>query len=933
MTTPYEQVRQVAQVLLKSAPRPIPEGCIREHVERASKLVALGEEECGRLVKELETIFNVTIGVGAILDDPTGHEQWLETRHAEIEAATGWKYWKRYSRLLEEEENWPPEVIDRTDKLVDDVLGRIEYPARPGAWDRRGVICGNVQSGKTAHYTGLICKAADAGYKLIVVLAGGHDNLRSQTQLRLDEGFLGYENSQVFLEGGRKLIGVGKLDPSCPAPDSITNSSQNGDFNRAVAERFKIEPGGKPLLFVVKKNAGVLKNLLRWVEFYATAGTEGRKLVRGVPLLVIDDEADYASVDTGVGNIGEDGKPDPDYDPKAINGLIRRLLFHFEQTAYVGYTATPFANIFIHEKGKTDKHGEDLFPRSFIINMPAPSNYVGPARVFGHDADPGANLEARAALPIIRPVDDFQAWLPDTHKNGHRPGELPETLQEAIRSFVLVCAARRSRGQASKHNSMLVHVTRFTNVQEPVARQITEELTWIEQVIKRGQGASDEALLPQLRKLWEEDFEPTTGKMNASRLVGEDEYSTPGWEEIESNLPEAVRWIKVRIVNGTAGDILDYAANSSQGLSVIAIGGDKLSRGLTLEGLSVSYYLRSTRMYDTLMQMGRWFGYRPGYLDLCRLYTTPELISKYQHISVASEELRNRFDEMARAGSTPEQYGHRVRCHSELLITSGVKMRHGIQMELTYAGAISETISLYRDEDTLRRNLQVTKDFVENLGPSGRSTDKPLSTLIWEHVPTEKVLDEFLAKFRVPNDLDKVRIPLIRAYIQDCVRDGELTEWTVALISSTLKGAKTLAIGGHEVGLIRRQHIGKDLDRENLEARYILRRLVSPSDESLDMTKPDRDSALAATREAWKADPNRAAEGSKVPDVAGGVQLRDRRPATRGLLLVYPLEPGQASVAMAPIGFAISFPGSSRTARLKYRVNNIYFAQEFGASE
>ncbi|AMV40490.1 Z1 domain-containing protein [Planctomyces sp. SH-PL62] len=934
MTTPYEQVRQVAQVLLKSAPRPLPDGCIREQVEQARKLVPLDDEDRDRLVRELETLFNVTIGIGAILVDQAGHEPWLETRHAEIEAATGWRYWKRYARLLEEEANWPPKVIDRTDKLIEEVLGWIEYPARPGAWDRRGLICGNVQSGKTAHYTGLICKAADAGYKLIVVLAGGHDNLRSQTQLRLDEGFLGYESSQIFQEGGMKLVGVGNLDPSCPAPDTITNSSQNGDFNRAVADRFKIQPGGKPLLFVVKKNAGVLKNLLRWVEFYATPGAEGRKLVRGVPLIVIDDEADYASVDTGVGNINEDGKPDPDHDPKAINGLIRKLLYHFEQTAYIGYTATPFANIFIHEKGKTAKHGEDLFPRSFIKNMPAPSNYVGPARVFGHDADPEAGLEEREPLPIIRPIADYQGWVPDKHKNGHVPGELPDTLKEAIRAFVLVCAARRARGQAMKHSSMLVHVTKFTNVQETISRQIAEEMTWIEQVLRRGQGAAGEALMPQLKALWERDFEPTTDRMNATRLSGEDEYQALVWEEVEAHLQDAARWIKVRVVNGMAGDILDYSANASQGLSVIAIGGDKLSRGLTLEGLSVSYYLRSTKMYDTLMQMGRWFGYRPGYLDLCRLYTTDELIGWYEHISIASEELRSRFDEMALARSTPEQYGHRVRCHPDLLITSGVKMRHGVQMELTYSGGISETISLFRDRPTLARNRSAVEDFVASLGkPRERTDKKPLATLIWDGVPTERVLDDFLGRFRVPNDVDKVRIPLIRSYIQNCLREDELTEWTVALISSSQKEAEQREIGGHRVGLIKRQHIGQDFKADDERARYTIRRLVSPSDETLDMTKADIAAALDATRQAWGADPNRSADGKKEPDVPGGVQIRDRRPVTRGLLLIYPLEPGPAAVEEIPIGFAISFPGGSRTERLRYRVNNVYFAQEFGGEE
>jgi hypothetical protein len=928
MTTPYEQARQVAQVLLKSAPRPLPEGCIRENVEKASSVVRLEKEDIDRLVRELEALFNVSIGVGAILEDTTGHEPWLVARHGEIEAATGWRYWKRYARLLEEEEGWPPEVLDRTAKLIDEVLGRIEYPARSGSWDRRGLVCGHVQSGKTAHYAGLICKAADAGYKLIVVLAGAHDSLRSQTQLRLDEGFLGYESSQMFRAEGMKLVGVGKLDPGCPPPDTITNRSENGDFNRSTADRFKIQPGGKPLLFVVKKNASVLKNLVRWVDFYATPGAGGRKMVRGVPLLVIDDEADYASVDTGVGNIDEEGKPDPDHDPKAINGLIRKLLYHFEQTAYVGYTATPFANIFIHEKGRTDEHGEDLFPRSFIVNLPAPSNYVGPARVFGHDADPGAGLVERPPLPIICPIHDHAAWMPDKHKKDHVPGDLPDSLRDAIRSFVLVCAARRARGQTTSHNSMLVHVTRFINVQDRVYRQVVEEMTWIEQVLKRGEGAAEDALMPHLRTLWEGTFVPTTHKMNEARDSEEEAYPSLTWATIEPHLHDAVRWIKVRVVNGSAGDVLDYAANESQGLSVIAIGGDKLSRGLTLEGLSVSYYLRASKMYDTLMQMGRWFGYRPGYLDLCRLYTTDELVEWYEHISVASEELRNCFDQMALAHATPVEYGLRVRCHPDMIITSGVKMRHGFPLEISYAGGISETISLFRDAQSLKRNRAATEEFVAGLGaPLPRG--KALSSVLWAGVPGEKVVDDFLGRISVPNDVDKVRIPLLQAYIRDRLRDGELTEWVVALISSSQQATPHL-FGGHSIGLIRRKHTKPEIRTGDDTTRYAIRRLVSPSDELLDLDPADRDAALEETRRAWQSDQGRFRDRDTEPTVAGGVYIRHRRPPTRGLLLIYPLHPEEAKVSEAPIGFAISFPGSPRAGRLQYRVNNVYWAQEYG---
>jgi hypothetical protein len=929
VTTPYDQLKQISQVLLKTAPRPLPDGCIREQVTRTNDMMfKLPGTDVDRLVRELEGAFNVSMGVGAVLEDPTDHLPWLVGKFGEIEAASGWRYWKRYARLLEEEKSWSPDVLDRTGKLIDQVLEQLEYPKRPGAWDRRGLVCGHVQSGKTAHYTGLICKAADAGYKLIVVIAGAHDDLRSQTQLRLDEGFLGYESSQIVRDGGMKPVGVGILDPGCQPPDTITNSTQNGDFNRAVADRFLIQPGGKPLLFVIKKNASVLKNLVRWVDFSAGHGhgPEGHPLVRGVPLLVIDDEADYASVDTGEGTVDEDGNPDPDHDPRAINGLIRKLLFHFEQKAYVGYTATPFANIFIHNKGKTDDHGEDLFPRSFIVNLPAPSNYVGPARVFGHDPDPDAGLEERDALPIIRHARDYQTWLPDKHKKDETPGNLPPSLKEALRAFVLTCAARRARGQVTVHNSMLVHVTRFVQVQERVAGQIRDEIDFIAQVLTRGEGETS-GVLPALRELWDRDFVPTTRGVNRMRQEDEEEYPAIAWKKIEPHLVDAARWIKVRVINGTAGDALDYAKNEEQGLSVVAIGGDKLSRGLTLEGLSVSYYLRASKMYDTLMQMGRWFGYRPGYLDLCRLYTTDELIEWYEHISVASEELRMCFDQMAHAHATPLEYGLRVRCHPEMLITSGVKMRHGFPMEISYAGGISETISFLRDPEILRRNRQAIERFLAGLkGPPKR--EKPLAPAVWTGVSGETIIDEFLSLMTVPDDADKVRIPLLREYIQDRMRDGELKTWTVALISSSQEKT-THQIAGQKVGLLKRKHIGSELKADDSKTRYVIRRLVNPVDEMLDLDAAAQEKALKETRAAWQADSGRDQDKNE-PERASGVVIRTLRPATAGLLLIYPLQPEEAKVAEIPFGFAISFPGSTRARKLQYKVNNIYWSQEYG---
>ena len=329
-----------------------------------------------RVTDELIRRFSLWIGRDTMLKSDDGHEAWLS-----VSRKRDWRYWQRYREWLERTLSF--KAIEGLDKSTDTVLGLLEDPLRVGTWDRRGLIVGHVQSGKTGHYTGLICKAADAGYKIVIVLAGLHNNLRSQTQMRLDEGFLGFETKPVAEE--MQIVGVGEIngDPGI-RPNFATNRTNSGDFTTNVARNLGISPEQRPWLFVVKKNKTVLDRLLKWIRNHVADLHEqesGRRIVTNLPLLVIDDEADHASVDTGEQVFDEDGKPDDEHQPTAINRLVRRILFSFARSAYVGYTATPFANIFIHERGKTREEGPDLFPSAFIVNLAAPSNYIGPARV------------------------------------------------------------------------------------------------------------------------------------------------------------------------------------------------------------------------------------------------------------------------------------------------------------------------------------------------------------------------------------------------------------------------------------------------------------------------------------------------------------------------------------------------------------------------
>ena len=895
---------------------------------------------------ELIRRFSLWVGQDTTLQNNEGHRPWLNAVRKQ-----DWRYWQRYREWLEGNLSW--KTVDALDQSTDTILGLLEDPLREGSWDRRGLVVGHVQSGKTGSYTGLICKAADAGYKIIIVLAGMHNNLRSQTQIRLDEGFLGFAThpDPEIVE----FIGVGKdgLDAGIK-PNCATNRSDKGDFNTRIARHLAITPEQRPWLFVVKKNKTVLKRLFDWIRNHAANTKDpetGRKLVTHLPLLVIDDEADHASVDTGEQVFDTEGKPDEDHEPKAINSLIRKILHAFTRSAYIGYTATPFANIFIHERGETREEGADLFPAAFIVNLAAPSNYVGPARVFGLATPEGR----KGGLPLVREIEDYatgdgrRGWMPQKHPNGHHPRHegkdiLPPSLIEAIDAFLLACTVRRIRRQQNEHCSMLVHVTRYTSVQREVHRQIEDNVRHLRQRILRR--IDHEQEMERMKKLWEEDFLPSA---EAVQICQPDlaTLALPSWNEIQALLPDTISELEVRMINGTAKDALNYSEHEGTGLKVIAIGGDKLSRGLTLEGLCVSYFLRASKMYDTLMQMGRWFGYRPGYLDLCRLYTTGELVEWFGHIAEAAEELREEFDLMAASGATPREYGLKVQSHPVLMVTSRLKMRTAKNLMLSFSGQVLETVSLFREPLELEKNLHAAKRLVDAMGEpaevgpersrNGR-TDKWAGGFLWSNVPATDIV-EFLLAYKTHPAAHKVNSAMLAEFVGSMSRVGELTHWTVALIG----------VGSGEewefTPSVRVRMNKRTADKQRTD-RYSIGRLLDPKDEAIDLGEAEWKAALAITRSARKPDAARL-QDSREPEIPNGPAIRKVRGfgaegiaahPERGVLLIYTLDASKAEIdfpAGTPpvIAFGISFPGSYSGVKVEYKVNNVLWEQEYGPSE
>ncbi|MEW1660511.1 Z1 domain-containing protein [Streptomyces sp. NPDC093707] len=860
-----------------------------------------------RLAKEIEQVTAVFQEGSSGLDDgdTTKHEPWLP----EAKNDRDWEFWERYRRYLEDVRNLPPAVVRRLDQSTDEVLSQLEDPRREGSWRRTGLVIGQVQSGKTGQYIGLASKAVDAGYQLVVILAGIHNDLRSQTQLRVDEGLLGFDsqhqqrsNEAGSRMGAGRMPGAKRLDIASP-----TNSSEKGDFGRSAANAFNsVRLGHFPVVLVVKKHWKILEYLRNWVkEVKGTEDETGRTVIRDIPLFVIDDEADNASVNT---------KRDPEADPTRTNGAIRELMRTFDKSAYVGYTATPFANIYIDPDVEHPTFGADLFPDSFIRALPSPSNYLGPERVFGLQVD-DEDEEDVAPLPLLRSVNDAERWIPSKHKSSFVPSDdLPLSLREAIASFVLACAARKARGQARMHNSMLVHVTRFTAVQRIVHDQVFDYLGFLKDSLRDRHGQASQQTTAEFRTLWERDFVPTTDQFPTG------EVEPLSWEEVSEHVQSALRKIVVRTVNGASRDALEYYEHRRNGFWVIAIGGQKLSRGLTLEGLTVSYYLRTSNTYDTLLQMGRWFGYRPGYEDLCRLYTTPALQAKYVEVTAATDELRREVEEMAALDLTPSQFGFKVRASSlGLTITAPNKMRQGIPVRLSYSGEGPETTLFNLSKRVRENNLKLLEDLVRRMDSTSAPEPEALGgSVIWTGVPREAV-SEFLSKYVTDSMAARVRPRFIAKYIDKCANVNELSEWTVRLVGKAAT-EETQEVANRKIGPVSRAPINDP--GYKTDGRYIIRRLVSPKDEQTGLDPDQVSTALENTQKAAEKK-----KKVKVPRAPSGEHLRHQRRPDQALLLIYLVDLAEREIsAQHPplVGFQVNFPRSEHQAETEYVVNSIW---------
>jgi len=681
-----------------------------------NKNIFLDEIGFDNIKQEAEKLFDVKMEEGIVIQ---GEEQkqrdttwWSNKVKLELEQNDKNYYWNRYKKYIQE--FLPPEVVKTIDDDTDRIIDNIGNP-NLNQFDIYGMVVGHVQSGKTSNYASVVCKAADAGYKFIVIIAGDKNNLRNQTQKRINESFIG-KNIE------NKTIGVGLIDNiKSKLPISLTTIEK--DFNTKDADKnsqgINFDNITSPILLVIKKNTSTLTSVISWLK------NQYKNKIPEHSMLVIDDESDYASINTK-----------EDEDPTTINRKIRALLGIFHKSSYVAYTATPYANIFIDhqveelEKVKVDNKNKeldiskDLFPRDFIYALDAPTNYFGARKIF---------LENRNKY--IVEIDDYEDYLPIKHKKDYELIDLPKSLYEAIQIFLLNIAIRYLRGDENKHNSMLVHISRFSDIHSKIALLIQNYLEPIKEDIKvygkLPNATKQSSNIEQLSKIFEKNYNNI-------------EFS---FDDVVKKLSEIIPTVVVREEHQKSKTRIEYRDDIPS--NIIAVGGISLSRGFTLEGLNISYFIRSTIFYDTLMQMGRWFGYRVGYEDLCKIYMPYSVAEYFTQIIEATEELMVSFKDMAKEDKTPLDFGLAVKQHPDSLLQVTARNKRKKTEKIIHSmnlnGMLKESVRFLKDIDIHKQNYNILENTIIGLN---KNYTRKGNHYIWRDVNKE-VIQNFLEDFNI----------------------------------------------------------------------------------------------------------------------------------------------------------------------------------------
>lgn len=789
-----------------------------------------------KILAERRSIINSRVKLvkrGAIVDAEELPEPWYVGPGARD------TYWPALKSHLEADEAWHA-AVPSLDASSDSILTMLADPNSERI-QTRGLVVGYVQSGKTASFTATIAKAADAGYRMFIVLSGVHNSLRSQTQIRLDE----------------------QLTDLNPAK-WLSLTSEHQDFGNPVKALPLVAGSKLRLLAVVKKNVSRLERLREWLE---TAHAQGG--LENCPVLIIDDEADQASVNT---------HKDPDLDRTRINEELVALLA-LPRVAYLGYTATPFANVLANPADASD-----IYPRTFIISLPKPAGYFGAEELFALGKSEDELTSDEQPPDVIRFVGPTEIPFYQVRRNQAFIPVVTDSLQDAVRWFVIATAARRLRSGETKHSSMLVHTT--VRIQPQL-----DYVTALGDYIKTLKFEVDSDNLEKWKAQWSSETLRESGSKYG--------YAAIQFEDLVPEIRKTLKALTVVADNSESDDRLIYGKEPE---TVIAVGGNTLSRGLTLHGLISSYFLRTASTYDSVLQMGRWFGYRPGYEDLPRVWTTKDLAEDFRFLSEVERDLRKEIDRYSGGLMTPRDLAVRILLHPRMNVTSRLKMSFAVSASASYSEHRPQTTYFaHRDVKVAKNNLSAVLTLVSEVSPESFSIQPSFITA--RDVGYEPVLS-FIKKYNFHSSSEMSDGSAVR-YVEQQLENGSLERWDIAIVTRQ-SSTRSVPLGfASEVNAISRSQLLVSSDPETANIGTLMSRqdrLVGLENYKLTVDNSDREIQNA------------------------------RNQLGRALLLVYPIEKTSApregaelrtslSAIEDQIGLAIVFPiaaeGSEESDRIQ----------------
>ena len=657
--------------------------------------------------------------------------------------------WNRYKKTLEAK-RWTKELIDQMDRSTTTIVGMMAPPGVP-KFNYKGLAVGRVQSGKTGNFIGVLAKAADAGYRMVIVLGGTTNTLRYQTQDRIQKDLISIDDpSWTWLTSAICRPGSLEIMP--------------GDFGQVSPAAGEAVMASQKSIGVIKKNAVILRNLKAWV------GATSAQAKSQCPVLIIDDECDQASVNSA----------DPDSNPTTINRLIREIIGMLPKVTYIGYTATPFANVFIDPEVEGD-----LYPKDFIVSLPKSEFYFGPERIFGRDpitgettGQPGANILREISDPdveCVRPPSGAAAAQAFRF-------EIPPTLSKAIVYFILNSSARIWREKNvlnepgnGEFKSMLINTSQKQRIHSMTMEKVQPFVSQLKSDFAAGKTDASWS------KLWMEETE----KLNSDEVGCKHPKVT--YEQLKQHLQETLNRIEVIKSNSSGEQVSNlnevYHSNN-RGKIVIVIGGNTLSRGITLEGLTVSYFVREAGAFDTLLQMGRWFGYRKDYEDMPRVWMTAQMMMDFFDLATIEFEFFKILEPYV-LGLSPREVGPKIRQHPDYLPTAKSKMRRAIECNISYTGHLIETTYFPReDSGWLKANLDAGRKLVATLGGASAFADNGRSSFVKTGVSLENVIG-FLKQYKVNERNKRFSQSNVISYLETALEDKHHLNWNVVLRSNS----------------------------------------------------------------------------------------------------------------------------------------------------